>query len=424
MDVRVLSFFVATTWLVVISPTQAELETAFYIWQFDWTDAVHEAARELDGPDRSFMVLTSEWLIDDTNQLQGRNPSIDWSLFSDMSAGQIVPVLRMNASLTPWLEGRGEALAEAIQEHEARVRGIASAHGVTLGPLQIDYDCPTARLPAYRRLLRAYRAGGSPVTVTALPTWLSNHQFEPLAHETTGYVLQLHSLEPPRSPEEPGTIFSREPQSHIERASRIGVPFHIALPTYGYAYTFDSSGAFQHLRAEDAESPWRPRADRRVLMADPVRVAAAVREVTAFSPPHCRGIAWFRMPVAGDELNWHRATLEAVMNGDAPVLDVRAELKAVEGRWECWLANHGTADPWGQLVQFDVGWTTGYPLAMEALGEYSVVRRGRDARWTGPAPRVGSPPCLAGWLRFSQAGPAVDPSITPVQLAGMGDALP
>jgi hypothetical protein len=213
-----------------------------------------------------------------------------------------------------------------------------------------------------------------------------------------------------------GSIFSPTPDTHIEHASHLGRPFHVALPTYGYAYHFDADGVFQRLEAEDTASPWQPASGRRILMADPARVAATVGNITASPPPHCRGIAWFRMPVAGEDLNWHPSTLAAVMKGKAPQLDIHAELKESEGRWECWLSNHGTADPWGRGTHFRVRWTEGYPLAMQGLGGFEVAREGRLAQWSGPAPRVGSPPQLVGWMRFAADSPP--PTMSTAQLTG------
>ena len=77
-------------------------------------------------------------------------------------------------------------------------------------------------------------------------------------------------------------------------------------------------------------------------------------------PAGCAGIIWFRLPVAGDQLNWDIATLKVVLHGGLPIAQ----------------------------LEVDVSW----PLA--GLAEVSVVNRGEQnalppakviAQWSGEA---------------------------------------
>jgi hypothetical protein len=65
----------------------------------------------------------------------------------------------------------------------------------------IDFDCAESKLDGYRVWVEAIqrRVAPLPVTITALPSWLNSRAFQRLAAVATNYVLQVHSVERPKS---------------------------------------------------------------------------------------------------------------------------------------------------------------------------------------------------------------------------------
>ncbi len=109
----------------------------------------------------------------------------------------------------------------------------------------MDYDCPEWKLDDYRVLLVSLRQSVAPVplTFTALPVWLYQHRaFRKLIDAVDGYVLQVHSLQPPQSPDRAdrprraavGAGVGRK--SGSVRTSLSASP----LPTYSYQVAFDA----------------------------------------------------------------------------------------------------------------------------------------------------------------------------------------
>jgi len=232
-------------------------------------------------------------------------------------------------------------LAESLVER-------ARSQGLTPAELQIDFDCAEAKLEGYQLWVRALRRRVAPVplTITALPSWLHRPSFAVLAGATDGYVLQVHSLARPSSIQTPMTLCdSAGAIEAVERAGKIGVPFRVALPTYGYLVAFDRDGRFAGLSAEGPSGEWPSAAQVRALRADPAAMAALVSRWTARRPACMNGIIWYRLPVAGDSLNWRWATLEAVMAGRVPQPGMSAVVRKPEPLvYEVVLENSGESD--------------------------------------------------------------------------------
>jgi hypothetical protein len=91
----------------------------------------------------------------------------------------------------------------------------------------------------------------TPLVFTALPTWLDSPAFARLVQSADGYVLQVHSWEAPRAPDQPFTLCDPERAKRaIAKAERFERPFWVALPTYGYRAWFDAQNRLLGLSAE------------------------------------------------------------------------------------------------------------------------------------------------------------------------------
>jgi hypothetical protein len=283
----------------------------------------------------------------------------------------------------------------------------ANEKGISLAEIQIDYDCPESKLDDYRGLLPILRnvAAPVPVTFTALPSWMGQRRsFEKLIAASDGYVLQVHSLVPPSSPRADFSVLKAEAaRDWVEEAARFGRPFRVALPTYGYLAAFDGSGKLVGLSAEGPLLSWPAGARLREARTDPAAAAGLVREWTRERPPALTGILWYRLPVAGDRLNWTMPTLRAVMAGRVPRGGVRVAVRAPEpGLVEIDLINPAegeTAEP----SPISIGWRNGALLAMDGLAGYQAMRVQGAVHLEHRQPgrlRPGERRTIA-WLRFA-----------------------
>lgn len=243
-----------------------------------------------------------------------------------------------------------------------------------------------------------------PLVITALPSWLSRDSFGALVQATDGYVLQVHSLERPRGPDDATAVLCdpKRARQAVERAARFGVPFRVALPTYGYRLVFDAQGRFAGASAEGPPTTSPPGGVQRVLSADPVAMSDLVAQWTADRPALLTGILWYRMPVEGDRWNWRWSTLEAVMAGHAPKDSVTASLIAREpGLLDLQIANEGTGDRIGPLGIHVVS-RPGSVVGSDAVRGFRAVAAGDgDLLFTNASCRLRSGDrAIIGWMRI------------------------
>ncbi|GMU94368.1 MAG: hypothetical protein AMXMBFR4_34260 [Candidatus Hydrogenedentota bacterium] len=395
----------ALIWLTGPTPGPARpLEHICYVWQRQWAEPVRQAVSQAGPHFDGLMVLVGE--IDgggDALKLSPVRP--DW--VSVAGTGRpITLVLRANAALGD--VAAGEKLREVSGFVAQTFRGVADearAGGVTVAGVQLDYDCPTSKLGAYADLIGALHndLAGHDLSITALPTWLRWSEFDRLLSHVSYYVLQVHSLNPPTTIDRPLVLCdtSRIP-AYLRRAATFGRPFYLALPTYGYRVVFDASGTFAALSAE-GPAPAPPAGGRiRTVSADPAAMARVVRELTRRPPHGLIGIAWFRMPVESDELNWTLPALLAVREGREPSSAVAAELRSASaGLFEVWIRNSGEISS-SSTVSLAVEWPGGRPLAYDVHNGFSAIEETGRARvrLTGPAPRSNDA-VLAAWFRVA-----------------------
>lgn len=246
-----------------------------------------------------------------------------------------------------------------------------------------------------------------PLVITVLPDWLGRADFDPLATAADGFVLQVHSLERPRAPEQPLTLCDpAAARRAVERAGRTGVPFRVALATYGYCVAFDPHGKLIGLQADGPAVTWPADALLRVVRSDPAATAALVRDWTASRPASLRGIIWYRLPTAADALNWRWPTLRAVMTGRTPCARLELEThRSAPGLFELELANTGEADA-SLPAEITVNWAAARLLAADTLTGYELepVSPGQVRFHRAAAGEIQWLPVethrALGWLRF------------------------
>jgi hypothetical protein len=383
--------------------TSGPLAQQAYVWQRVWTPEVR-AALEQAQPMEGFGVLAAQVSLADGKITR---PSLDYAAL--IATGKpLAPVIRVEPYFGAFREDDAvtRTLVEAAQERLAEWR----RHGIEPVELQLDFDCAEAKLDGYRVWLRALRAAVSPLPVcpTTLPSWLKRSEFAVLARESGRYVLQVHCVAPPRQITDTQRLTDPiRTAQWVEQAGRIGVPFRVALPTYTYLVAFDAQGKVRGVSAEGPSSRWPD--DARVVRweADPAELAGLIAQWTRTRPAAMTGVIWYRLPVAGDALNWRWPTLAAVLQGRAPRRDLRVEASSAQPS-EIVAINGGERDePLPESI--DASWSGPRFIAADALEGYELERAADDrVRFVRqPAAALSRLPPGAqrpiGWIRCENA---------------------
>ena len=392
---------------------------AGYVWQRRWTPAVRQAIRQ-HGPRLSRLIVLNAQV-----NWSGRRPSIirvtiDYDLLQQ--AGRPVGLaLRIGPYPGPF-PPEGEPTDLLADVAETLVRD-AKHGGLSPAELQIDFDCAESKLDGYRVWVEAIRRriAPVPVTITALPTWLKRPAFARLARAADGFVLQVHSLQRPRGPDHAMTLCDPQAaRTAVDEAARLGLPFRVALPTYGYVIGFAEDGRFLGLAAEGPPPSWPPTVDVREARADPAAMARLIQAWRGSRPICLTGIIWYRLPTADDSLNWRWPTLAAVMAGRVPRPQVKAKVRRPEtGLVEIDLRNSGLADaPLPPVLT--ITWHGPPPLAGDPLAGFEWIELDDSAvklRWPATSRITRLPPdstVTIAWMRFER-DTEVRINVTPTQ---------
>lgn len=422
------------TWVFVFwrAPhVSGPLQHEVYVWQRAWTEPVRNAVAQHGTNFSALAVLKAEVSWKDKKP-QVTRVAVDYATlgkihrpvgialrigpFAGPFAGAPVsdPARSTNprhhaGSETGAPSAPGETITSFLCNLAASLVAQARTNHVNLSELQIDFDCAESKLDSYRVWVEAIqkRVAPLPVTITALPSWLDSRAFKRLAAVATNYVLQVHSVARPKSFDAPFTLCDpRAAKRAVERAGRIGIPFRVALPTYGYTLAFEPGGKFISLSAEGARPNWPTNALLHEVHSDPLELAVLVQDWTASRPAAMRGVIWYRMPTIVDNFNWRWPTLGAILAPRVPREVLRVSARRVEsGLVEINLANEGELDISSRLA-VEVRWSKARLMAGDALRDFELADRNLSAarfqtRSQSVRVRAGETLVL-GWLRFDQ----------------------
>lgn len=391
--------------------TNGPLPHEAYIWQRAWNPEVRASLGQAAGL-AGFVILAAEVDLS-TDPPRVTRAVYDAGALRGRPLGLAVRIGRFarrdgathRFAQSPDLTNRLARLAQ-------RLTADARKQGLQVREFQLDYDCPESRLEDYPVLVEAVRAAVTvPVTITALPSWLRHRRdLGRLLRAADGWVLQVHSLEPPRRPDAAIELCDPEAARRaVETAARFRKPFQVALPTYSYLIAFTPAGDLLGVSAEGPLPAWPPGVVIRMARSEPDAMAALVRDWTSDRPEELKGVIWYRLPVAGDRLNWPWPAFQAVMAGRPPRRELKVLPRAAEpGLVEVDLLNTGEAEM-GWPVRVDLSWEEGTLLAADGLTGYQILRTGprtlRLERSTTPWDRPLRPGerRRVGWLRFAEA---------------------
>lgn len=381
------------------------LPNAVYIWQRAWNTGLEQSIAEHAADFAELLALNAEvsWRH---NQPRVARVALDYPalLRSGRSVGLALRIGPYPGPFRP-----NDEQVRRLGDLAASLLNEAAANQLRVAELQIDFDCAESKLDGYRVWVETVRrrAAPVPVTITALPAWLKRPAFRRLLDSADGYVLQVHSLARPRDASAPFSLCDPlEARRAVERAGRLGKPFRVALPTYGYVVAFDSRGRFTGLSAEGPERLWPEGTQLREVRAEPEAMAKLVAGWRIDRPQALTGVIWYRLPLAGDTLNWSWRTLAAVMEGQIPCTDLRVDARRPQpGLVEIDLVNAGQAD---HVLPVRVGfnWSKARLVAADGLQGFEWADRGAgEIQFTHSqgSPRLEAGQRLTiGWVRLDR----------------------
>ncbi len=352
-----------------------QMDQGVYLWQRDWTANVRDSLTWSAQHFGRVCLLAAEIEWREPKPVI-TYPQIDTDLLCRLQAEHGVAIalaVRIGSYSGPFAADApaGRVVLDTIH----RVIASARAGGLSFDEIQIDFDCADARLDGYRLWLKAMRleVGDARLTFTALPSWLNERAFARLADSADGFVLQVHSLPPPRGAEVlPPLCDPILARRAVDRAAALGRPFQVALPTYSYLLAYGPDHRLLKVIADGTAGELPPGARLRRLDADPTAMADLVRGWTIDRPESLVGITWYRLPVAGEVLNWDRRTLAAAAAGAVHGPDLRLRVERVEpGLREVQLRNEGDADG-SHLATIRLTWRDGRLIAFDGLNGFTT----------------------------------------------------
>ena len=377
-------------------------ENTIYIWQNQWSPDIAESVNRIEPLSNHFMVLAGEMKLKSNNLYFSIVP-VNWRYLKN--AGTITIDIRMRSGIANALQDNKTILiTEGIQNAVQKVISDSRIAGMHIDGIQIDYDCPTAKLTAYTKLIKEIKKTfpNLQVSITALPTWMQSKDFPELISSIDYYVLQLHSFEIPRGNNKSDYIFPKNNAAgYFHQAQSFHKPFYVSLPTYGYEVAYSKENKFLGLKAEGGIQVLGPGVQHKMMDTNPREIISFLKELEGNETTVFRGVCWFRLPVSSDRYNWNIKTLERVMNKEYPLESLDIDIiPNSSGLSEVYVTNNGEMNLSGK-ISFDISWDGEKPF-YDILGDFesSELPDGQGLHLTGKAPRVAQKKIVA-WFRPS-----------------------
>ncbi len=412
-----LSFLIAALiggWIVALADAAFSASTAcpalpfnqeVYIWQRAWTPPVRQAVTDYCGTFSNVVALAAEVSWSRGKPEVVRVP-VDFGALT-LIRKPIGLALRIGPFSGPF--ATNDAMTQMLGSLASAIVLEAKTNHIKLSELQLDFDCADSKLAGYQLWVESLRRKVAPVrlTITTLPSWLKQPAFHGLIAASDGYVLQVHSLEKPKNYDAPFLLCDpKVALAAVEKAASFGIPFRVALPTYGYLMAFATNGQFVGLSAEGPAKSWPANARLREVRSDPGAMATLVQALATKPLPGLRGIIWYRLPTIVDNLNWRWPTLNAIVHAQLPRESVQAQLRRVEaGLVEISLVNNGELDISSRLA-VEIRWQDARLAAGDGLRGFELVEgdasTARLKTRSQPHRLAAGEQWIIGWLRFNR----------------------
>jgi hypothetical protein len=390
---RLLFATFAFVFLSGASGSRRALPQDAYVWQRKWTPALRFALKQSSDLVHAWRVLAA--YSDEGGHLQP--VAVDWKALKS-SGRSVIAVVRINGQLAQYNDDQLLRDLDALLSEWRQIQP-------PIAGLELDHDCGEARLDAYAQFLARVRARlpqTIPLSITTLPSWLSSPKLDAVFGPVNEIVLQVHMVQSPRA----GLFDADQARRWIQELSRrTDKPFRVALPAYGVRVTWRNDGSM--LAVESEEPLLAGGYSSSELIVSPEAVSTLLRELERDPPASLTGIAWFRLPVAGDIRAWSPETWRAVVLGK-PLqsrIEALAEKSDTPGMSNIGLVNQGEVD--GVLpTRIDLpplctiaDGINGYTLAHSQSG--LSIERQQDGLLPGHQRR------LVGWMRCTPAQVAI-----------------
>lgn len=382
----------------------APLPQRAYVWQREWTPAVSEAATQADTSLLNGLMLFGAEIAWDQGKPHIIYGSIDWVAVRRLHRPMGI-ALRVAPHSGPFVAD--DLASRTICDTAQLLLGKMKAEGVPCAEFHLDFDCAQKKLAGYATWARAVREVVKPTRflITTLPSWLSEPEFAKLIEIPDRYVLQVHSVAPPKNDEPPSICDPERARRWVTKAAALGRPFEVALSTYSALAGHDPSGRLLGVALDGVQPSW-PRGTRVTPFdSDASALSALVLEWNQDRPAQLKGLLWYRLPISTDVRNWRWPTFAAVMEGREPRRELRVEHQG-DKVIDFTLLNAGEADENLDRLKVQVTWTGPGPMDADALPGWKVELDGHHALFElteaqrlrlSPGGRRGM-----GWLRFDQ----------------------
>jgi hypothetical protein len=377
-----------------------------YVWQRAWTDtvakSVEDAPKQSGGGIREIVPLAAE-VVFRNGQPSVIRPVLSYkALQSAPSCGLALRIGSFAGSFR-----QDDAICKYLTELALRLVSDAQGAGCSVSELQIDFDCAASKLAGYRVWVSAIRDAlhalprPVPVSITALPSWMNQAEFGPLAREAQSFVLQVHAVDLPKAGEHPVLCDPLRARQWAKKAASFGIPFRVALPTYTSLVAINREGKIMGVSSEGQRPAWP--ADYRVVTAraDARQLAQLVQTWTQDRPANLTGLLWYRLPVSSDSMNWRWPTLAAVMKGCVPKSSLRVDIPSGNPS-DIFLVNEGEQDE-AMPSHIGVQWDGTNLVAADALNGFMLESASHRVIFTptasGSMLAVGERRMI-GWVRL------------------------
>jgi hypothetical protein len=369
-----------------------------YIWQRQWTPSLDRAVIASASRVRAWRALAAE--VDSGGHIAESSPHFDVLAGSDRP---VIAVVRVSS-------GRDlKDYADLIRLTRTLVRRWRDA-GVNVTGVEMDHDCPTGSLPRYASFLAALRRAHPrdvTLSITALPTWLDSARLRDVLQHVDEAVLQVHAVQHPRA----GLFDRGQARAWVHEWAEVsaaigahGVPFRVALPTYGSRVTWTEAGRITAIESE--ARTFADPASGRELFVTPLEMTAFLDTLRGDSPSNLTGLVWFRVPTAEDERAWSLETWHAVMDGraragiNATGINATVEPSAtIPGLYDVYLRNRGNVD--AMIPERVTLMSQGTCEAADAVAPYEMQKRVASIEFRRVTPRLlaRERQTLIGWVR-------------------------
>jgi len=286
---------------------------SFYLWQQEYNSAVLTAIKKEES--------STIYPLSCTVKAKGKSSlvSIPWKKLQETSH-RFIPVIRipLSAFKRNDISVELDRITQKIQQEKGSLKGI-----------QFDLDCPERLLPRYLNLIKIYHKRHPKLflSITALPVHLPHQTFSHLAQLCDEFVIQVHGIEIPKKFTDHTQLLNIQVAKRaIRQADRIGRPFLVALPCYAYELHFDKkSKRFLFLTAE--KTSYRRDTLRKRIAPNFSDLLELQKDLQ--TKKQAKGIIWFRLPIAGDQLCWPRKTVKKLQEGIQPKEEMLIRYKKI-----------------------------------------------------------------------------------------------